>query len=138
MFIIKPYRIKKKVLEPWFYDDLWFFDDEVFKIKKEQFLNGSDIILKHINNKFLKEQEFFYLVFSNYKFENHNYTLNLRDNVYYLEDTTVFGNFPLKLLDYFRIQPLIIYLYAFGKEENWTKMNFSYKNLNQMSYHLKS
>ena len=28
MFIIKPYRIKKKVLEPWFYDDLWFFDDE--------------------------------------------------------------------------------------------------------------
>jgi hypothetical protein len=29
-------------------------------------------------------------------------------------------------------------LYAFRKEENWTKMNFLYKNLKQMNYHLKS
>jgi len=118
MFIIKPYRIKNKVLAPWFYDDLWFFDDEVFKIKEEQFLNGSDIILKHINNKFPKEQEFFYLVFSNYEFENYNYTLNLRDNVYYLQNTTIFGNFPVKLLNYFKKTPSKIFLYAFRNEEN--------------------
>lgn len=117
IFIVKPYRTKTKILEPWFFDDLWFFDDEVFDIKKEQFLNGSDIILKHINKQFTQEADFFYLVFSNHKFENYNYVLELSDSVYYLKGTSIFGNFPDKLLNYFRKVPEKIYLYAFRKEE---------------------
>ena len=118
IFIIKPYRKRTEVLEPCFYDDLWYFDDPVFEIKEEQFLNGSDIILSHINKQFSKEAEFFYLILSNHKFENYNYTLELKNDNYALHNTSLLGKLPDKLLNYFRKLPKKIYLYAFRKDEN--------------------
>ena len=103
------------VIQPYWYLDMWVFDDPRVGLTAEPFIGGTDTIIDQVTSHIPNARSGFVMVFSANPFPNHQHRLQWRraegtGNIYYSEQLGAEGWLCPALLRYFDERPLEIYV----------------------------
>jgi hypothetical protein len=103
------------VIQPYWYLDMWVFDDPRVGLTAEPFVGGADTMIDEITKDIPDARQGFIMVFSKNAFPKHQFKLEWRrpegtGNVYYSPDLDAEGWLCPALLRYFTERPLEIYV----------------------------
>ena len=103
------------VIQPYWYLDMWVFDDPRVGLSAEPFVGGADTMIDQVTSHIPDAKRGFIMVFSGKPFPNHQHRLEWRreestGNVYYSEALGAEGWLCPALLRYFDERPSEIYV----------------------------
>jgi len=103
------------VIQPYWYLDMWVFDDPRVGLSAEPFVGGADTMIDRVTSHIADAKSGFTLLFSAMPFPGHQFRLEWRreegsGNVYYSEQLDAEGWLCPALLRYFDERPLEIYV----------------------------
>lgn len=103
------------IIQPYWYLDMWVFDDPRVGLLAEPFVGGADTMIDQITAGFADARQGFVMIFSGRPFPNHQYRLEWRrqessGNVYYSPDLNQEGWLCPALLRYFDERPAEIFV----------------------------
>ena len=103
------------VIQPYWYLDMWVFDDPRVGLSAEPFVGGADTMIDRVTSHIPDAKRGFNMVFSATPFPDHQYRLEWRreegtGNVYYSEELGAEGWLCPALLRYFDERPPQIYV----------------------------
>ena len=103
------------VIQPYWYADMWVFDDPRVGLSAEPFVGGADTMIDRVTADIPNARSGFTMVFSAAPFPKHQIRLEWRraegsGNVYYAKDLDAEGWLCPALLRYFEAPPAEIYV----------------------------
>jgi hypothetical protein len=103
------------VIQPYWYLDMWVFDDPRVGLSAEPFVGGADMMIDQVTSHIPDARRGFTMVFSRSPFPDHQHRLKWRreegtGNVYYSEELGAEGWLCPALLRYFDERPSEIYV----------------------------
>ncbi len=103
------------IIQPYWYLDMWVFDDPRVDLSAEPFVGGADTMIDQITEDIPNAKRGFLMLFSRNPFPNHQFKLDWRrcegsGNVYYSSDLDAEGWLCPALLRYFEERPSEIYV----------------------------
>jgi hypothetical protein len=103
------------VIQPYWYLDMWVFDDPRVGLSAEPFVGGADTMIDRVTSGIADARSGFNMIFSGQPFPGHEFRLTWRreegdGNVYYSADLDMEGWLCPALLRYFDDRPSEIYV----------------------------
>jgi hypothetical protein len=103
------------VIQPYWYLDMWVFDDPRVGLSAEPFVGGADTMIDRVTSDIPNAKRGFTMVFSGGPFPGHQFRLVWRreegsGNVYHSDDLSAEGWLCPALLRYFEKRPEEIYV----------------------------
>ena len=111
------------VIQPYWYADMWVFDDARVGLSAEPFVGGVDSMIDRITAGIPDAKHGFSMVFSAVPFPNHQFRLEWQradssGNIYFSKDLEAEGWLCPALLRYFEEPPAEIYVQVKPKTGN--------------------